>query len=71
MHDTLKKPHDLQTASFAIRFPERAARTKNHGGDFEAVDAAVSGKTSNAAILTVVRNRQSKTIAGSFLVLNG
>jgi CTD kinase subunit beta len=43
MHDTLKKPRDLQMASYAIRFPERAAKVKNHhGGDSEIVDAAVS-----------------------------
>jgi CTD kinase subunit beta len=42
MHDTLKKPHELQMASYAIRFPDRVAKVKSHGGDVEIVDPAVS-----------------------------
>ena len=28
MHDTLKKPKDILTASYAIRFPEKALKSK-------------------------------------------
>ena len=28
MHDTLKKPKDILTASYAVRFPERALKSK-------------------------------------------
>ena len=28
MHDTLKKPKDILTASYAVRFPEKALKSK-------------------------------------------
>ncbi|KAF8319756.1 cyclin-like protein [Clavulina sp. PMI_390] len=34
MHDTLKKPRDLLMVSYAVRFPELAAKAK-HGGEID------------------------------------
>jgi hypothetical protein len=39
MHDTLKKPRDLLMVSYAVRYPELAAKSK-HGGEIE-IDPAV------------------------------
>jgi CTD kinase subunit beta len=41
MHDTLKKPRELLSVSYAIRFPELAAKSKHPGGevDLDAMDA--------------------------------
>ena len=33
MHDTLKKPQDILMVSYAVRFPELAAKSKAIGGD--------------------------------------
>jgi CTD kinase subunit beta len=43
MHDTLKKPRELLAASYTIRFPELAAKSKNASGeiDLEHMDPAV------------------------------
>ncbi|KAF8631401.1 hypothetical protein AX15_002409 [Amanita polypyramis BW_CC] len=40
MHDTLKKPRELLSVSYAIRFPELAAKSKHPGGevDLDAMD---------------------------------
>ncbi|KAJ7095790.1 cyclin-like protein [Mycena belliarum] len=35
MHDTLKKPRELLAVSYAIRFPERAAKSKHPGGEID------------------------------------
>jgi len=35
MHDTLKKPRDILMVSYAVRFPDLAARSKAVGGDVE------------------------------------
>ena len=40
MHDTLKKPRDILMVSYAVRFPELAARSKAVGGEVE-MDPAV------------------------------
>ena len=40
MHDTLKKPRDILMASYTVRFPELAARSKAIGGEVE-IDPAV------------------------------
>ena len=40
MHDTLKKPRDILMVSYAVRFPELAARSKTIGGEIE-MDPAV------------------------------
>ncbi|PPQ69100.1 hypothetical protein CVT25_004597 [Psilocybe cyanescens] len=34
-HDTLKKPRELLAASYAIRYPDRAAKSKNPGGEID------------------------------------
>ena len=43
MHDTLKKPRELLAVSYAIRFPELAAKSKHPGGevDLDSMDAQV------------------------------
>ncbi|KAK2465363.1 hypothetical protein APHAL10511_002717 [Amanita phalloides] len=43
MHDTLKKPRELLSVSYAIRFPELAAKSKHPGGevDLDAMDSQV------------------------------
>lgn len=40
IQDTLKKPRDILMASYAIRFPELAAKVKSVGGEVE-MDPAV------------------------------
>jgi CTD kinase subunit beta len=35
MHDTLKKPRDILMVSYAVRFPELAAKSKNAGGEVD------------------------------------
>ncbi|KAJ7695650.1 cyclin-like protein [Mycena rosella] len=35
MHDTLKKPRELLAVSYAIRFPELAAKSKHPGGEID------------------------------------
>jgi CTD kinase subunit beta len=43
MHDTLKKPRELLAVSYAVRFPELAAKSKHPGGevDLDSMDAQV------------------------------
>ena len=43
MHDTLKKPRELLAASYAVRFPEFAAKSKHPSGevDLDTMDAQV------------------------------
>ena len=45
MHDTLKKPRELLAVSYAVRFPELAAKSKLPGGevDLDSMDAQVRG----------------------------
>ena len=45
MHDTLKKPRDILMVSYAVRFPELAARSKTIGGEIE-MDPAVHNLSS-------------------------
>ncbi|KAF8895340.1 cyclin-like protein [Infundibulicybe gibba] len=35
MHDTLKKPRELLAVSYAVRFPELVAKSKNPGGEID------------------------------------
>lgn len=35
MHDTLKKPRELLSVSYAIRFPDLAAKSKHPGGEVD------------------------------------
>ncbi|KAJ3514142.1 hypothetical protein NLJ89_g2551 [Agrocybe chaxingu] len=35
MHDTLKKPRELLSVSYAIRYPDLAAKSKHPGGDID------------------------------------
>lgn len=35
MHDTLKKPREILMASYAVRYPELAAKTKSIGGELD------------------------------------
>ncbi|TFK40848.1 cyclin-like protein [Crucibulum laeve] len=43
MHDTLKKPRELLAVSYAVRFPELAAKSKHPGGevDLDSMDPQV------------------------------
>jgi len=41
MHDTLKKPREILMVSYAVRFPELAAKSKSVGGEVD-MDPAVS-----------------------------
>lgn len=43
-HDTLKKPRELLAVLYTIRYPERAAKSKNPSGeiDIDTMDPAVS-----------------------------
>lgn len=41
MHDTLKKPREILMASYAVRYPELAAKTKSIGGELD-MDPQVS-----------------------------
>ena len=40
MHDTLKKPRDILMASYSVRFPEQAAKSKSIVGEID-MDPAV------------------------------
>jgi hypothetical protein len=40
MHDTLKKPREILMASYAVRFPEQAAKSKSIVGEID-MDPAV------------------------------
>ena len=42
IHDTLKKTRDILMASYAVRFPERAAKAKAMGGEID-IDPNVRG----------------------------
>ena len=35
MHDTLKKPRELLSVYYAIRFPDAAAKSKHPGGEVD------------------------------------
>jgi len=35
MHDTLKKPRELLAVSYAIRYPDLAAKSKHPGGEVD------------------------------------
>ncbi|KAF9468487.1 cyclin-like protein [Collybia nuda] len=43
MHDTLKKPRELLAVSYAVRFPELAAKSKHPGGevDLDTMDSQI------------------------------
>lgn len=41
MHDTLKKPREILMVSYAVRFPELAAKSKSVAGEVD-MDPAVS-----------------------------
>jgi CTD kinase subunit beta len=41
MHDTLKKPREIIMVSYAVRFPELAAKSKTMGGEVD-MDPMVS-----------------------------
>lgn len=41
MHDTLKKPREILMVSYAVRFPELAAKSKTLGGEVD-MDPMVS-----------------------------
>lgn len=46
MHDTLKKPQQLLAVSYAIRYPELAAKSKHPAGevDLDSMDPKVGSR---------------------------
>ena len=44
MHDTLKKPREILMASYTVRFPEQAAKSKSIVGEID-MDPAVRQNT--------------------------
>lgn len=50
MHDTLKKPREILMVSYAVRFPELAAKSRSIAGEID-IDPAVS--TFNAPLARV------------------
>ena len=62
MHDTLKKPRDILMVSYAVRFPDLAARSRAMGGEVE-MDPAVSAlhRWNGVSILIHVLRRLNKT----------
>ena len=50
MHDTLKKPREILMVSYAVRFPELAAKSKSVGGEVD-MDPAVSDDRVHGCIL--------------------
>jgi CTD kinase subunit beta len=44
MHDTLKKPREILMASYTVRFPEQAAKSKSIVGEID-MDPAVCQET--------------------------
>ncbi len=44
MHDTLKKPREILMASYSVRFPEQAAKSKSIVGEID-MDPAVRQQT--------------------------
>lgn len=47
MHDTLKKPREILMASYAVRFPEQAAKSKSIVGEID-MDPAVRRDTASS-----------------------
>lgn len=52
MHDTLKKPRELLAVSYAVRFPELVAKSKNPGGevDVDTMDPQVIYSLSSSSL---------------------
>lgn len=68
MHDTLKKPREILMVSYAVRFPELAAKSKTLGGEVD-MDPVVS--RSLLCLRVAFRSfRQSNTIVSGFLLWN-
>lgn len=56
MHDTLKKPKDILTASYAVRFPEKALKSKTLVREVD-VDPQVRSPLCFRLCLTKLRGR--------------
>jgi len=54
MHDTLKKPRELLMASYTVRFPEQAAKSKSIVGEID-MDPAVRQQTPFQSMLWTVK----------------
>jgi CTD kinase subunit beta len=44
MHDTLKKPREILMASYTVRFPEQAAKSKSIVGEIDMDPVVRQGK---------------------------
>jgi CTD kinase subunit beta len=54
MHDTLKKPREILMASYTVRFPEQAAKSKSIVGEID-MDPTVRQQTPFQAMLWTVK----------------
>ena len=68
MNDTLKKPREILMASYAVRFPEQAAKSKSIGGEVD-MDPAVRLISSNTYYVLITipigrRGRQAAPLCG-------
>lgn len=52
MHDTLKKPREILMVSYAVRFPELAAKSKSVGGEVDMDPAVSDDRIQDLALLT-------------------
>jgi CTD kinase subunit beta len=74
MHDTLKKPREILMISYAVRFPELAAKSKTVGGDVDVdptvgVDARISWCQYFNFLLKTVENDRQRLLAVERLIL--
>ena len=68
MHDTLKKPREILMISYAVRFPELAAKSKTLGGEVD-MDPMVSLNLLCQGV-EFRSSRQSNTTVSGFLLWN-
>jgi len=52
MHDTLKKPREILMVSYAVRFPELAAKSKSVGGEVDMDPAVSDARVQSPLLLT-------------------
>jgi hypothetical protein len=70
MHDTLKKPKDILTASYAVRFPEKALKSKTLVRDVD-MDPQVRSPQDPRLGLTELRDRLWNPIGRDCLASRG
>ena len=55
MHDTLKKPREILMASYTVRFPEQAAKSKSIVGEIDMDPAVRQGDHYKRKLLWTVK----------------